>query len=76
MSELCCKRCGSVATRKELGAWGPHSQRIVCADCGSWIKWGHGDKSWKERAAEYVKRRASEGDADAQKLADDPGCPR
>ena len=56
MSELCCKSCGSTSMREESGSWGPHTDRVVCADCGRWVKWGKNGPSWKQRAVAVLKR--------------------
>ena len=38
--ETACRRCGVIAVHcVETGQWGPHTRRLMCQDCGSWIRW-------------------------------------
>jgi len=38
MSQPRCKQCGSTNTQMGPGA-GPHHARLVCSDCGRFLRW-------------------------------------
>jgi hypothetical protein len=60
--ELCCTKCGSTNLRKYVHVSG--RERIDCNDCHSYVKWGWGERSWKDRAVD-VLRRSNDPDATA-----------
>lgn len=36
---MICPKCQSENTREIIMETGPHYAKLVCVDCGRWIKW-------------------------------------
>jgi hypothetical protein len=55
----CCKNCASTNTRQGPGA-GPHFARLLCGDCGQFIKWLARPQHSEAAGAEAAQRTSGQ----------------
>jgi hypothetical protein len=54
----CADRVDDVGlTTLIMGKWGPNTKRVVCAACGSYVRWGKVDRTPEEAAARDESNR-------------------
>jgi len=49
---MTCPRCYSIHSTVKVGPFGPHVAKLICFDCGRFIKWLSKDEMKKVRERE------------------------